>query len=192
METPLKIDFHGAEPSEAVRQKIAEFVDGLERIYGRMTSCHVGIEAPGHHQHKGGLFAVRIHLVLPDGREVNVGATPPEDKRKADLLFAITDAFRRARRQLQDYVREMQGVVKGHEYHPSGRIKSFDRKTGYGFIEASDGHDIYFHINSIIGSPSQIRYGTRVTYFEQLGEKGPQASMVRPMGKHGMRAPTEA
>jgi hypothetical protein len=76
-ETRLKIDFHGSESSETLRQKITEFVNELEHIYGRMPACHVGIEAPGHHQHKGGLYQVRIHLVMPNGREVNVGATPP-------------------------------------------------------------------------------------------------------------------
>ena len=188
METPLKIDFHGTEPSEALRQKIVEFVDGLEHIYGRMTACRVGIEAPGRHQHKGGLYQVHLHLVLPDGKEVNVGATPPKDKRKADVLFAVTDAFRRAGRQLQDRVRDMQGAVKSHEHHPSGTIKSFDPRTGYGFITASEGHDVYFHLNSFIGSPSLIRRGARVSYVEQIGQHGPQASMVCPLGKHGLRA----
>jgi cold shock CspA family protein len=187
VQTPLKIDFHGTEPSEAVRQKVTEFVEGLEHIHGRMTACHVGIEAPGYHQHKGGLFQVRIHMVLPGGKEVNVGATPPQDKRKADVLFAVTDAFRRARRQLQDRVREMQSAVKSHEHHPSGIVKSFDRNAGFGFIEASDGRDIYFHVNSIIGNPSLIHQGDRVSYLEQMGEKGPQASMVCALGKHGLR-----
>jgi hypothetical protein len=115
MQTDLKIDFHGAEPSEALTQKIEEFVDGLERVYGRLTACHIGIEAPGHHQQKGGPFRVRIHLMLPDGHQVNVGTTPTADKRHADALFAVTDAFRRAKRQLQDRVRKMQGQVKTHQ-----------------------------------------------------------------------------
>jgi hypothetical protein len=39
---------------------------------------------------------------FPDGRAVNVVRTPKEDERYADLNFAISDAFERARRQLQD------------------------------------------------------------------------------------------
>lgn len=115
MQTGLKIDFHGSEPSEALAQKIEEFVDELERVYGRLTACHVGIESPGHHQRKGGQFRVRIHLTLPDGHEITVGTTPAADKRHADALFAVTDAFRRAKRQLQDRVRKMQGQVKTHQ-----------------------------------------------------------------------------
>ena len=187
MQTPLKIDFHGAEPSAALEDKITEFMDALEHIYGRMTACHVGIEAPGHHQHKGGLFHVRIHLTLPDGREINVGTTPTKDKRHADVLFAVTDAFRRARRQLQDRVRKMQGQIKSHEGAPSGTIKSFDPNTGFGFIEASDGHEIYFHQNSVAADAWRIHHGARVTFTESMGEKGPQASTVHLVEKHAMR-----
>lgn len=188
MQTLLKVDFHGEESNEALQSKIAEHVAALEHFYGRLTACHVSVEAPGHHQRKGGLFHVRIHLTLPDGREVNIGTTPRADHRHADILFAINDAFRRARRQLQDRVREMRGQVKTHEGLPTGAIARFDPNTGFGFIEASDGHEIYFHQNSLVDSgPSQIRRGLRVTFVEEIGEKGPQASTVRLLGKHAMR-----
>jgi hypothetical protein len=49
---------------------------------------------------------------------------PPKDKRKADVLFAVTDAFRRARRQMQDHVRDMQGAIKSHQHPPSGTTKA--------------------------------------------------------------------
>ena len=188
MQTLLKVDFHGAEPNEILQNKIAEHVGALEHLFGRLTACHVSVEAPGHHQRKGGLFHVRIRLSLPDGREVNVGTTPRADHRHADVLFAINDAFRRARRQLQDRAREMRGQVKAHEAPPTGVIARFDPNTGFGFIEAADGHEVYFHQNSLVeGRPSQIRHGLRVTFVEEMGEKGPQASTVRLVDKHSMR-----
>jgi hypothetical protein len=49
---------------------------------------------------------------LPDSREVNIGRTPKSDERHADLAFALNDAFKRARRQLQDNTRRMYGMVK--------------------------------------------------------------------------------
>jgi hypothetical protein len=58
---------------------------------------------------------ITIHLSLPDGREVNIGRTPQNDERYADIDYALNDAFKRARRQLQDEVRKMQGLVKHHE-----------------------------------------------------------------------------
>ena len=120
MQTQIKIDYHGASGSEALQHTIEKHVVELERMYGRLTSCHVSLEPPGHGQRKGSLFHVRIHLSLPDGREVNVGATPPADTRHADVLFALGDAFRRARRQLQDHARRMRGDVKTHAPLPSG------------------------------------------------------------------------
>ena len=188
MQTQFKLDFHGTEPSEAVQRLIEKQVNGLEHLYGRLTACHIGVEAPGHHQRKGGLFNVSIHLTLPDGAEVNVGTTPRADKRNSDVLFALDDAFRRARRQLQDRVRKMQGQVKVHEAQPMGTIARFDPNTGFGFIEAADGHEVYFHQNSVVDSrPSQIRHGMHVTFVEEMGEKGPQASTVRAVEKHALR-----
>lgn len=188
MQTLLKVDFHGTESNEALQSKIVEHVGALEHLYGRLTACHVSVEAPGHHQRKGGLFHVRIHLTLPDGQEVNIGTTPRADHRHADILFAINDAFRRARRQLQDRVREMRGQVKAHEAAPMGAIARFDPNTGFGFIEAADGHEVYFHQNSLVdGRPSRIRHGLRVTFVEEQGDKGPQASTVRLLNKQAIR-----
>jgi cold shock CspA family protein len=82
----------------------------------------------------------------------------------------------------------MRGQVKTHEEVPSGRVKSFDPDEGYGFIEAADGHEVYFHRNSVIdGTANQIQPGLRVTYVEEIGEKGPQASTVHVPGKHKAR-----
>jgi cold shock CspA family protein len=188
MQTQLKIDFHGAEPSEALQGTIAEHMAALERFYGRLTACHVAVRAPGTHHRTGGLFEVDIHLTLPDGREVNVGRTPKQDERHANLEFAVNDAFRRARRQLQDHSRRLQAQVKTHEAAPSGTVKRFDAKAGFGFIEAADGHEIYFHKNAVLGGTlAQIAAGAKVTFTEEMGEKGPQASTVHLLGKHSMR-----
>ena len=56
METPLKISFHGSDTSEALTSLIQEHVDGLEKLYGRMTACHVMIQVPEKHHRSSGLF----------------------------------------------------------------------------------------------------------------------------------------
>jgi cold shock CspA family protein len=188
METDLKIDLHGAEPSEAVSRLITGHVTELEGVYGRITACHVSVKAPGQHHRKGGLFEVSVHLSLPDGREVNVGRTPRLDERYANILFAVNDAFRRARRQLQDQVRRLQTQTKMHEAQPMGAVIQFDGDADFGFIQTDDGHEIYFHKHSILdGPPLRIDRGSRVTFVEEAGEKGPRASTVRLAGKHGLR-----
>jgi len=114
MRTPLRVSFQGTAPSVALRNKVIEFVDALEKYHGRLTACHVVVKAPDHRHRTGGLFEASIHLVLPGNLEVNIDRTPSLDERFADPLFAISDAFRRARRQIQDRIRRQRGNVKNH------------------------------------------------------------------------------
>ena len=188
METAAQIDFQGLQPSESVREAIAAHIAGLEKRYGRVTACRVVLKGPGGHHRSGGLYEVNIHLVLPDGREVDVGRTPTADERHGNLNFALNDAFKRARRRLQDKVRRMQGQVKVHEEQPVGTVTKIDAESGFGFVTTADGRDIYFHRNAVLnGGFSRLAVGSRVAFAEAAGEKGPQASTVRLLGKHGLR-----
>ena len=187
MQTPVEIDFQDLTATPSVRNSIEQHVAKLEERFGRITACRLVVKGPGGH-HRTGLYDVNIRLALPDGREVNVGRTPQEDERYSDLTFAVNDAFKRARRQLQDQVRHLQGQVKHHEAEPLGTIKHLDPSGEYGFIEAGDGHEVYFHKNSVLDDAfGRLSIGSRVTYFEESGEKGPQASTVKLVGKHGLR-----
>src|SRR6202051_2635750 len=118
MQTPVEIDFQGMSGTPEVHASIEKHVAELEQRYGRVTACRVVLKGPGGHHHTGGLYEVHIRLALPDGREVNVERTPPADERYADLTFAIDNAFKRARRRLQDQARRLQGQVKEHERQP--------------------------------------------------------------------------
>jgi cold shock CspA family protein len=188
MQTPIEIDFQGMDARPDIQTAIAKHVADLEQRSGRVTACRVVLKAPGGHHCTGGLYEVNIRLALPDGREVNVDRTAPADERHSDLDFAINDAFKRARRQLQDQVRELQGQVKHHEGSPIGTVERLDPSGEFGFIETSDGGEIYFHRNSVLDDAfSSLAVGTRVTFVEEMGEKGPQASTVKLMGKHSLR-----
>ncbi len=115
MQTPPEILFQGMTGTPEIEEAIAAQVAQLEERSGRITACRVVVKAPGQHHRKGGLYEVHIRLALPDGREVNVERTPPQDERHADLKFALSDAFRHARRQLEDQVRRTRGEVKHHD-----------------------------------------------------------------------------
>ena len=188
METQVEIDGHGVEISAALREVLNEHVRELEARYGRMTSCRVVVTGPGHKHRTGGLYDVRIHIALPDGREVAVDHLDHGDERHSDLHFAVNDAFKRARRQLQDEARELQGAIKHHEPQPIGKIARIDVSGEFGFITTQDERDIYFHRNSVVGgSFKDLEPGTRVSFVEEQGDKGAQASTVKPLGKHGLR-----
>ena len=86
-----------------IRDDIAKRVAELEERYGRVTSCRVVLKGPGGHHRTGGLYEVNIRLALPNGREVNVARTAPADERCIPTSnFALNDAFKRARRRLQE------------------------------------------------------------------------------------------
>jgi ribosome-associated translation inhibitor RaiA len=112
MQTPLRISFQGSTPSDALRQMVVEHAGALERFHDRLTSCHVVVKVPDRHHRSGGHYEVSIHLTLPGNIEVDIAHTPTPDARFGDSLFAVSDAFRRARRQIQDHVRRQRGDVK--------------------------------------------------------------------------------
>lgn len=188
MQTPVEIDFQGIGKQPDVRNSIEQHVAELEQKFGRVTACRVVLKGPGDHHRTGGLYEVNIRLSLPAGHEVKVTRTAQTDERHADLTFAINDAFKRARRQLQDHARHLQGQVKQHETQPTGTVKSLDTSGEFGFLEAGDGHDVYFHRNSVLeGAFDHLAVGARVSFVEETGEKGPQASTVKLLGKHKLR-----
>lgn len=188
MQTPIQIDYQGMSARPELLASIERHVAELEQRFGRVTVCRVVVKAPGAHHLTGGLFEVNIRLALPNGREVNVDRTPEEDERHADLAFAISDAFKRARRRLQDQARRLQGQVKQHDTLPIGIVKTIDASGEFGFLEAADGHEVYFHRNSVLdGAFGRLTAGMHVTFAEEMGEKGSQASTVRLLAKHSLR-----
>jgi ribosome-associated translation inhibitor RaiA len=112
MNTPLRITFQNTPASDAIRALIEEQVAHLERVFDRITACEVHFKLPdGNHRH-GGLYEVRIHLLLPGGVSIDVDRTPGLDERFGDPQFAVSDAFRRARRRLQDQAKLLRNEVK--------------------------------------------------------------------------------
>jgi cold shock CspA family protein len=79
--------------------------------------------------------------------------------------------------------------VKQHEGEPVGTVARLDASGEFGFIEVGDGREIYFHRNSVLnGAFDRLEPGARVLFAEEVGDKGPQASTVKPLGKHGLRS----
>ena len=189
MQTPIELDFQGMAKNAEARAAIDKHVAQLEQRYGRITACRVVLKAPSDRHRSGGLYEVNLRLALPNGREVNVARTAKADERHSDLNFAINDAFKRARRRLQDHARRMQGQVKQHETQPVGTVVKLDAAGGFGFLEAGDGREIYFHRNSVLNDGfKQLNIGARVGFTEEMGERGPQASTVKRLGRHKLRA----
>lgn len=180
MQIPLQITFEGGlETSEALRQRIEREAEKLERFHDRITSCRVAIIGRSHRQRHGGLYAVRLQITAPGESDVMIDRNPPEDHAHEDAFVAVRDAFTAARRRLQDRHRRQQGKVKVHTEPPHGRVTRLFPEEGYGFLETSDGREVYFHRNALVnGDFGRLAVGAEVRFAEAEGQKGPQASTV--------------
>ena len=184
METPAEIEFQGMTPLPRIREEMDRHIAQLEKRFGRITACRVVVRAPGETHRNANRYEIKIHLALPDHKDVNVDYAPPPDARSTEVKTALNDAFKRARRQLQDRVRRMERVVKRHEPPPIGTVARIDPSGEFGFIATGDGREVYFHKNSVLnGGFAQLKPGSSVSFAEEEGEKGAQASTVRPTSR---------
>jgi len=63
-----------------------------------------------------------------------------------------------------------------------GTVKWFNDAKGFGFIERSDGADVFVHFSAIEGSGFKtLTEGQKVQFEVTDGAKGPQASNVTPL-----------
>jgi len=113
MPIPLQVTLRGLEPSETIDQLIRDRVSRLERFYERVVSCHVVVEAPTQHKHKGGSFRVSVKLTVP-GAEIAIARDPGKNHGHEDFRVALRDAFSAAVRKLEDHARVRRGDVKTH------------------------------------------------------------------------------
>jgi cold shock protein len=61
-----------------------------------------------------------------------------------------------------------------------GRVKWFNEKKGYGFIETDEGQDVFVHYSSIEGAGfKSLAEGEKVDFVVEKGSKGPQAVNVK-------------
>lgn len=186
MQTQPQISFDDLPVDEAVREAALEHVARLEKTYDRITGCHVVIAQPHRHHREGRLYSVRVDLVVP-GTEIVVNREHPADHAHEDVYVALRDSFDAARRRLEDHVRHLRGAVKRHLPRAEGRVTQIFPLQGYGFIETSDGREIYFHRHALSDDDFRIvDLGTRVHFTEEDGDEGPQAASVEVV--HGAAA----
>jgi len=119
MDSPLQISYHSMESSPSIEAFIREKAAKLEKFCQRITTCRVFVDGPDHDRkhgsaYHGKLYHVRIELAVP-GEELVVNRNPVLHATHTDVYAAISDAFKSARRMLEDYVRRVRGDVKHHE-----------------------------------------------------------------------------
>jgi cold shock CspA family protein/ribosome-associated translation inhibitor RaiA len=197
MQLTPTITFRGIEPSAALDAEIRTRIDKLETYYHPIMGCRVLVELAQRHHEAGNHYHVRIDLTVP-GEEIVVAhdaslhatdqdihlakATKQDeaDPERKHALVAVREAFEIARRRLQDYARRQRGTVKTAVRQPRGRVVQLFPIDEYGYIEAEDGDEVYFQKSSVLKNAfDRLMVGSMVSFVEEPGEKGPQASTVK-------------
>jgi len=202
MMLPVQISFRNVERSEMVEARIREETAQLEKFYDRIMSCRITVEALHHRLDRGNPYHLRIDLTVPGAelvvkqepslhkpdQQTDEGRIPKEiaaEGSHKDIYVAIRDAFDAMRRELEGCIGRQRGDVKHHEPTPHARVSRLFPEEDYGFLETFDGREIYFHRNAVLnGGFDRLEVGKEVAFAEEMGEKGPQASTVKPVGKH--------
>ena len=61
-----------------------------------------------------------------------------------------------------------------------GKVKWFNERKGFGFIETDEGKDVFVHFSAIQDSGFKtLQEGQRVRFDVQQGQKGPAAANVK-------------
>jgi CspA family cold shock protein len=64
----------------------------------------------------------------------------------------------------------------------TGTVKWFNPDKGYGFISQEDGPDVFVHFSAITGEGYRnLEENQKVEFDVTQGQKGPQATNVRPV-----------
>jgi CspA family cold shock protein len=63
-----------------------------------------------------------------------------------------------------------------------GKVKWFNEKKGWGFIESDEGGDVFVHYSAIQGSGFRtLQEGQRIGFEIEQGSKGPAAVNVKAL-----------
>jgi hypothetical protein len=108
MSSPVDVRFRDRESSPALEQFIRRWAAKLGRVHERIAHCEVVIERPHQHQRHGQHVRVRLALGVP-GSDIVVSYDQALDGAREDAYVAVRDAFRAARRQLEQQARHLRG-----------------------------------------------------------------------------------
>ena len=197
MQLTPTITFRGIDPSAALEAEIRTRIGKLETYYRPIMGCRVLVELAERHHETGNRYHVRIDVTVPGeeivvAHEASLHATAQDvdaekatkeaepDPERKHARVAVREAFDIARRRLQDYGRRQRGTVKAPARQPRGRVAQLFPIDEYGYIEAEDGHEVYFQKSSVLKNAfDRLTVGSTVSFVEESGEKGPQASTVK-------------
>lgn len=180
MQVPLEISYRDIEKTEEIDTLIRQKADKLDKKFDNISSCRVMVERIQLHQRSGLPYRVRIDIKMPPGHELVVSRDPNKGNLHLDLGAEIRWAFETAERQIKELRERQRRDVKAHPHRTvQGVIERIFYNEGAGFIRTLDGRQVFFHQNSVLHEKFEsLKVGMGVSFEEEMGEKGPQATTV--------------
>lgn len=171
MRVPAQITYRHVQQTPVISDFIQAQLEKLNLMSERITSCQIVLAYEAKQHETAQLFGVTINVSVP-GKEL-ISTHNHHEK----IMAALGEAFEDMRRQLEDYVRIMQGRIKAHPPIIYGHVvRLFE---GYGFIESADGEEYYFNKDFLTHANfERLRVGEVVHFIEQPGDEGMQARRV--------------
>jgi ribosome-associated translation inhibitor RaiA len=114
MALPLEITFHNMRSSRTLASVIEKRVAKLEKLYGRLVSCRVSIEARGKHHRTGNVYEIHVEMNAPGGLIV-VSREPHHVKERhatTDIRASLHDAFEAAEARLRSFAKKQRGKAR--------------------------------------------------------------------------------
>lgn len=159
------------------RRRVEERIEELARDRTDLIDVRIAARESGHHRH-GGQEARIVCKVR--GGEIVAART------RADAGRALGEALEVFERQIwrMRHRRAQQRDEPGLPAGPPelGVVDELLAEEGYGFILTDGGERVYFHRNALQGGLAfeGLEEGQLVALNFEGGEKGPQATVVRP------------
>jgi cold shock CspA family protein/ribosome-associated translation inhibitor RaiA len=183
MQIEPEIAYRNVEPTQPMENQILRGLAQLERTHPRIIACRIMVEIPHPRHVRGNLYRVRIDITVP-GREIVVSRDPPARRTREEARTAIREAFDLARSQLREKRERDVGRPRVPQAPLRGQVISLEEGDDYGFIQSSEGDEVYFHRTGVPdGRFDDLEVGSEVRFVEEEVEGAIRAVSVFSVGR---------
>ena len=177
------ISFHQVPHSDALESLIRGHFAHLDSLTEHLVSCRAVVEAP-HHDSQGNPINYRVRLEIGVPGKHLIAQCEPNDNDRLDAYEAVEQAFEKAQRQLTDHDNKLRAgrhpnKVQHAELAHGSIVTLVDEVSHrHGFIEDTEGRQLYFHENALAeGTFEELEEGMDVRFFEHGSAGSPEPTI---------------
>lgn len=173
----LKIESRNVVMTPRWKTEIEERMADLQNRHDDLIHGRVTLIKNRHHKKAAKVAEARLVVTLPGRRTVTASK---EDKTFEKAIRAAFAAVKVELRKHREKRASKEIRVPPVPFH--GVVCKLFPHEGYGFILKEGGGEVYFHRNALRGLVFEdLDDATEVAFNVEEGEKGPQATVVKPV-----------